>query len=181
MTAKKIISVISILIFISLFFIIAKAHAGALEEAMEQGKDYVSKGMYAEAIVEFTRVIDWDSKNTEAYYNRAQAYHKNKMIDMAILDYTKAIENNPGNAEIYFNRGIAYYYQDFPDQAIADWDKAIELSPESADIYQKRAYAYFKKEKYDKSWEDVHKIEALGYKLPAKFLEDLRKASGRDK
>jgi tetratricopeptide (TPR) repeat protein len=181
MTAKKIISVISILIFISLFLTSGKGYAGALEEAMEKGKDYISKGMYAEAIVEFTRVIDWDAKDAEAYYNRAQAYHKNKMIDKAILDYTKANENDPGNAEIYFNRGIAYYAQDFPDQAIADWDKAIELSPESADIYQKRAFAYFKKEKYDKSWEDVHKIEGLGYKVPPKFLEDLRKASGRDR
>jgi len=31
------------------------------------------------------------------------------------------------------------------------------------------------------SWEDIKKAQNLGYKIPAEFLEDLRKASGREK
>jgi hypothetical protein len=32
---------------------------------------------------------------------------------------------------------------------------------------------------YDKSWDDIKKAQALGYQIPPKSLDDLRKASGR--
>jgi hypothetical protein len=34
---------------------------------------------------------------------------------------------------------------------------------------------------YDKAWDDVHKAEELGYKIPSVFIDDLKQASGRDK
>ena len=36
-------------------------------------------------------------------------------------------------------------------------------------------------ERIDKSWEDIKRAQDLGYKIPAEFLDDLRKASGREK
>jgi len=32
---------------------------------------------------------------------------------------------------------------------------------------------------YDKSWEDIKKAQNLGYKIPAKFLKDLRESLKR--
>jgi tetratricopeptide (TPR) repeat protein len=65
------------------------------------------------------------------------------------------------------------------DQAITDYNKAIEIDPRFATAYYNRGRSYYLKNEYEKSWEDVNKAQELGYKVPADFLDDLRKASGR--
>ncbi|HYA90215.1 MAG TPA: tetratricopeptide repeat protein, partial [Thermodesulfobacteriota bacterium] len=65
------------------------------------------------------------------------------------------------------------------DWAIADFEKALEIDPKSADAYYHRATAYYFRKEFDKSWKDIKKAQDLGYKIPSKFLENLRDASGR--
>lgn len=173
----------SALIIFALFFLtIGNARAGQLEdEAVQRGLDYSNKGMYDEAIVEFTKAISSNPRNAVAFYNRGLAYHKNRRSDEAFSDYSTAIEIDPHNSEVYYNRGIIQYSRGNSDQAVSDWSKAIEINPGSAAIYQKRAFVYFQRLQYDKAWEDVHKVEALGYTVDHGFLENLKKSSGREK
>lgn len=49
------------------------------------------------------------------------------------------------------------------------------------DAYNGRGMAYFHINEYNKSWDDIHKAEELGYKIKPDFLEDLKKTSGREK
>jgi len=56
-----------------------------------------------------------------------------------------------------------------------------ELESRYAAFYYDRGYVYYLKRNYDKSWKDINKAKELGYKIPPEFLEDLRKASGREK
>jgi tetratricopeptide (TPR) repeat protein len=151
------------------------------EEAIRKGLDYSNKGMYDEAIVEFTKAIDANPRSAAAFYNRGLAYHKNRRSDEAMSDYTRAIAINPKDSEFYYNRGIIQYSRGNFDQAASDWSKGIEINPKNAAIYQKRAFVYFQMLKYDKAWEDIHTVEALGYRVESSFLESLKKASGREK
>jgi tetratricopeptide (TPR) repeat protein len=64
------------------------------------------------------------------------------------------------------------------DQAIADYSKAIEINPKDGGIYCNRRRVYYLRKQYDESLEDFNKAQALGYKIPAEFLESLRKAQG---
>jgi hypothetical protein len=50
-----------------------------------------------------------------------------------------------------------------------------------AKAYYKRGIVYYVKKERDKSWQDVKKAQSLGYQIPPKFLEDLRKAPGRER
>ncbi len=59
--------------------------------------------------------------------------------------------------------------------------KAIEIDPSFAEAHFSRGRAYCVKKEYDKSWVDIKKAQDLGYEIPPEFLEDLRKASGREK
>jgi tetratricopeptide (TPR) repeat protein len=52
------------------------------------------------------------------------------------------------------------------------------MNPGYAVAYYNRGRAYYLKGEYDKSWEDIKKARDLGYKIPPKFLDDLRKDSG---
>ena len=94
-------------------------------------------------------------------------------------------ENNPPisseSAKEAIDKGIEYGKQGNYDEAISEFTKAIELNPNYAETYNNRAIAYFQKQDYDKSWNDVHKLEELGGWLDPRFLEALKKASGRER
>jgi dienelactone hydrolase len=102
-------------------------------------------------------------------------------VDEAISFFSKAIEINPKYSEAYLNRGNAYRRKGQYDQAISDYNKALEINPRSDEAHYHRGVAHCLKKEYGKSWEDINKAQDLGYKIPAEFLEELRKASGRQK
>lgn len=55
------------------------------------------------------------------------------------------------------------------------------IAPNDAEAYYNRGVVYYLKKEYDKAWEDVYKAQSLGFKVHPEFLNDLRKASGRQK
>ena len=96
-----------------------------------------------------------------------------------IADFNKVLEIDPKSAGAYYYRGIAYVNKGQFDWAIDDFTKALEIDPKSAGAYYNRGTAYYFKKEYDKSWKDIKQAQDLGYKIPSKFLENLRNASGR--
>ena len=101
--------------------------------------------------------------------------------DEAISDFNKAIEIDPNSAEAYYCRGRAYHDRGNLDKAISDYTQVIKINPNYFEALKKRAMVYLYKKDYAKSWEDVHKVEAIGFKVDTEFLEKLKKASGREK
>ncbi len=90
-----------------------------------------------------------------------------------------ALEIDPKDVDAYSNRGSVYREKGQYDQAISDLNKALEISPNFGMAYYQRGRVYYSKGDYNKSWSDIKRAEDLGHKIPAEFLEDLRKASGR--
>jgi Flp pilus assembly protein TadD len=118
-----------------------------------------------------------EPKDAKFYIDRGIAYGEKGQYDWAIADFNKALEIDPKDAGAYYYRGIAYANKSQHDQAISDYNKALEIGPKSAGAYYNRATAYYFKKEYDKSWKDIYKAQDLGYKIPSKFLENLRNAS----
>lgn len=144
----------------------------------QKGMEYLQKGDYDGAITEFTKVIEQNPQNAEAYNNRGSAYaRQGKNDQQAVVDYSKSIELNPNFVGVYYNRGLAYAHQDNNDQAIPDYSKVIELSPKYADVYYSRALAYYAMKNYAKASEDANKAQELGYNVPQEFFDELKKAS----
>ena len=120
-------------------------------------------------------------ETAKEYFNRGKAYFKQSNFTESIPYFTKAIKINPKYAEAYINRGNAYEHQGNFTQAIPDYTKAIEINPNFAMAYNNRGGTYWAMKEYDKAWTDVHKAEELGYAVNPKFLNALKKTSGRDK
>ena len=59
--------------------------------------------------------------------------------------------------------------------------RAIETNPRLAAAYYDRANAFYNKGEYDKVWEDINRARSMGYHVPKKFLNSLRKVSGRER
>jgi len=145
-----------------------------------RGNAYLNKGSLDQAISDYNKAIEIDPKHAGAYYNQGKAYQDKGSLDQAISDYDKAIEIDPQYIKAYISRGNAHLNKGSLDQAISDYTKAIDIRPQYAEAYNNRAVAYYKKHEYANSWEDMHRARELGYKVRAEFIEDLRKASGRE-
>ncbi|MDI6758636.1 MAG: tetratricopeptide repeat protein [Candidatus Omnitrophota bacterium] len=121
------------------------------------------------------------ANSAQDYIKRGILYGKEGQYDQAISELNKAIELNPNNAIAYASRDLAYEMKGDINKAISDYSKAIEISSNFAVAYYNRGVAYFLMKKYDESWADVHKAEALGYRVNAEFLKNLKKESGKER
>lgn len=102
-----------------------------------RGLSRLDGGNYKEAIADFSRSLELNPKNSEAYFNRGVAYayqeptrsgsNVSDPLKQAIEDYTLAIKANPGYADAYYNRGVAHLENNDKSGAIADFQKAAEL------------------------------------------------------
>jgi tetratricopeptide (TPR) repeat protein len=137
-------------------------------------------GDYDGALLNFNRAIKINPRSAHAYYSRGLTYYKKKDYDRAIKDYSKAISLEPYFADAYDNRGCAYEEKKDYDHAIEDYSKAISLKPDLALAYHKRSQAYYFKKDYTSAWADVKKCRDLRGEVNPSFLEDLRRASGRN-
>ena len=132
--------------------------------------------------------------NPQGLYHKAVAYYQKGEYDRAINEYTKALKIEPQFMDAYKGRGEAYDKKGNYVKAVADYTYVIDKLSAGlnnlggdywkdtvAKVYYKRAIDYFFMKEYDKSWYDLHKAEELGHKIESVFLEDLKKASGREK
>jgi len=144
-----------------------------------RGITYYKKGQYDQAILDYTKALEINPRHAKAYCNRGVAYGEKGIHDQAISDFNNALEIDPRYAEAYYNRGVAYREKGQYDQAISDYTKALEINPRHAGAYYDRGVAYYFKREYEKSWKNVKKAQSLGDQIHPEFLDNLRKASGR--
>lgn len=84
---------------------------------------------YHQLIRDYTRAIDRNPKDSEAYRQRGNAEYEKEDWDRAIADFTRAIECDPKSHVAYMNRAWAHAKKEEYDAAIKDIRKAIQLQP----------------------------------------------------
>lgn len=147
-----------------------------------RGVAYFRKGDYDQTISECGRAIKLKPRDSCSYLNRASAYYNKGNYDAAFLDYKKAAVIDPKYSHYPdFVMASAYLNSGKPDMAIEGYTKVIDMLPRFGEVYKKRAVAYFINKQYDKSWDDVHRAQALDYVVDPDFIEDLKMASRREK
>ena len=69
---------------------------------------FEAKGDHDRAIADFTKAIEINPHDAEAYYNRGIANQVKGDRDLAIADYTRALEIKPRHARAHYNRAAVY-------------------------------------------------------------------------
>jgi tetratricopeptide (TPR) repeat protein len=143
------------------------------------------------AKADFTSAIERDGRHELARDMRGMIHEHNGDYQQAIDDYMQVMRSNPklGRirlADLYCERGSVRQREKKYDLAVADYQKSIELGAAadgcSCDPYAPLAWTYFDGlRQYDKSWEIVHKAQAHKRWIPPELLEQLKKASGKDR
>jgi tetratricopeptide (TPR) repeat protein len=97
------------------------------KEYYERALEFSDLGKYKQAIEQYTKAIQTDSKYTKAYFNRGALYFNNNEFENSISDFSKVLELSPNDAEAYYNRGQARYYNAQKSLACTDWKEAKRL------------------------------------------------------
>jgi len=69
-----------------------------------KGYDYDVKEDYDNAIFAYTKAIELNPQDGDAYINRGVVYDTKGQYDLAIRDYDKMIELNPQAVDVYINK-----------------------------------------------------------------------------
>lgn len=145
-----------------------------------RGVACLNRKQYGKAIADFSKAIELNLFDPDNYYQRGFAYIHKRQYDKAIADFNRAITLNPRYAKAFNDRGLTYIRKRQYDRAISDFNKAIGIDPKYDKAYNNRALAHAYKGKYDQAWADIHQAQILGFHVHPKFLEELRKVSGRE-
>ena len=94
-----------------------------------RGIAYSDKGLYDQAIADYTKALELNPKDADAYYNRGLAFRKQGLYDQAIADYTKTLELNPKDAEAYYNKALACEDGGRIKEAIEAYQGFIQYAP----------------------------------------------------
>ncbi len=109
-----------------------------------RGMAEVEKGLYNQAIADYTAAIALNPDYPEAYGNRGIAYGRIGLYDQAIADETRAIALNPTLDKAYGNRAYAYHLRGKDAQGLADAERAVMLAPRDVKNLETRAEIYEK-------------------------------------
>ncbi len=114
------------------------------------GDDYYNLGVfeakngnYEKSIYYFSKAIEKNPNDAEAYYSRA---YSQQMVGgkyrNIISDYSKSLELHPNDYEAYMNRGAAYIKIRQYTEAISDYKESISIKPDYSQVYENLGDAY---------------------------------------
>ena len=87
----------------------------------------VRRGEYAQAIADYTWLIQKNPKETKFLGKRAECHLALKDADLAFADYSKAVEIDPKDRESWNGRGWISFHRKDVDRALDDFRRAKDL------------------------------------------------------
>ena len=118
------------------------------------GIEKFNEGKLEESISEFTKALEFNPDNTEAYFNRGIALAESGKIEEALQDYQTVLVLNPGSDKVHYNIGLINYNTGDFEEAFKHFSKAIELNPDNSDAYYNRGLINYRNKKLDAALED---------------------------
>jgi tetratricopeptide (TPR) repeat protein len=102
---------------------------GTAVDYLNEGKSYLERGLYHDAIEALEESIRLNPKIADAYLYRGNAYFAEDDFGQAITDYGQAIMIDPNLALAYHMRGLAYWERNDVSRSTADQQRANQLDP----------------------------------------------------
>jgi tetratricopeptide (TPR) repeat protein len=111
-------------------------------------------GRLDKAVADYSQAIKLNSKLTEGWYGRGNAYSKLGQPARAVADFSRAIKLSPKSWDGWYSRGNAYLDLGEAKKALDDHSRAIELNPKYAPALYERGSAYLMLGESDKAVAD---------------------------
>lgn len=131
-----------------------------IEKSPSEAGLYVSRGdiyflihEFDSAEEDYSKAIEINDANDEAYYGRGMARGRQGFIKEGIADLGVYIKRNPDSSLAYTKRGVRYIWLNDKDNAYKDLSKAIELDPENAEAHDDLGVVMAQKGEYGQAIE----------------------------
>lgn len=128
---------------------------------LREAKTALDEGKYADAVESYSKAIEIDDSNANAFYSRGVAYYYLKDYDAAIRDFNRALQLDDQYTNAYYSRGLANDRSGRLEAAIADFNRALELNDSNANAYYARALTYVRLKDNDKALRDLQTYAQL--------------------
>ena len=125
------------------------------------------------ALGDYTRAIEVDTADAEAYLKRGVALKVLGEFGAAVEDLNKAIELRPKYLDAYYNRATVRMEMMDYGRAIADLDRVVELNSAHADAYLARGFSKYRQGLKEEGCVDMKKASNLGNEAAPKLLKQL--------
>jgi len=102
-----------------------------VHEYMKAGVKKHEQKDYRGAIEDYTKVLELDPANADAYLNRGNCAMELRDFEPALKDLDKVIALSPTLARAYYSRAFIYAAKKNYKEALVNADKVIELDPKT--------------------------------------------------
>ena len=99
-----------------------------------RGMAYFAQNKYQEALGDFTKSVEKDSKNFRGLYYIGIVYSLQDEDEKAIEYFSKSLEINEYQSHVYYRKALSEYHLCRFSEAMADLKKAINLGLENDDV-----------------------------------------------
>jgi len=124
----------------------------SVEYYLEKGRAEKAAWNYYEAREAFTKAIEIDPTNAQAYYERARAGGMGEGIEY----YEKALELDPNIGDAYWGIAEDYLRKGYPyEHIIPVMMKHVSVNPNDPDVYRHRAIVYIWHKRYHHAIDDL--------------------------
>jgi len=100
----------------------------------KRGKSYFNEGDFDKAILEFTKVLEVDNKNIDAFYHRAFAFCEEGATVVALQDLQAILRINPAFSGEHFLRGAILEKKGDLGAALTAYERYMETMPQDPDF-----------------------------------------------
>ena len=107
-------------------------------ELVKSGTQKYDKADDQGAVTDFSKAIQKNSSNADAFLGRGKAYHQLGQDNKAIADYKQAIALNPKHAESHYRLGDALAKSGKFEEANQAFDQAIQLETDNPQLSKHR-------------------------------------------
>ncbi len=95
--------------------------------------DYVILGDFSDADKWFSKVVEWNPQDVQAWYDLGRTKYNENRFDEAIDAFKKVLQLDPANVKAEDNLGLSYGALGNNEEAIAAYQRAIALQEKSTD------------------------------------------------
>ena len=94
-----------------------------------RGMAFFVESKYQKAIKDFSRAIDYNSKNFRAFNNRGKTFRLLHEHELALKDFNHSLDRNENQADCLHSRALVYFdIQDY-SSALDDCEQLLKLKP----------------------------------------------------
>jgi tetratricopeptide (TPR) repeat protein len=165
---------VSLIVFLAVIAVIlgscSRDPQRAKAKYLAAGKNYMRRGQYGDAAIEFRNALRLDPRFIDAYYQLAQAEMAEQDWGPAYASLEKAIDLDPGRLDARLDRGRLYLAARQFDKAQDEANFILEQNSKDVAAYQLLGAALIGEQKADQALAAFLKINQLRPQDPSSYV-----------